>query len=210
MRHVLVADDHEVTRRGVSEIVREAFDGVQIHEAQDSASVAALLDACKWDLILLDVMMPGEDVMTTLGRIRAVDPGVPILILTAALELEYVIQTMKAGANGLIHKHRAADELLDAIRRVANGGTYLHADTAAAIATSLRQERTPLPHEQLSEREMEVFCLIALGKAVKEIAWDLGLSDKTVATYLARIREKTGLTTHVEIARYALQNRLVE
>jgi two-component system invasion response regulator UvrY len=121
-----------------------------------------------------------------------------------------VIETMKAGANGLIHKHHAADDLLLAIQRVAGGGTYLHADTAVAIARTLQAPKAVLPHEALSEREMEVFRRIALGSAIKEIGFELGLSNKTVATYLARIREKTGLNGHVEIARYALQHRLVD
>lgn len=210
MRNILIADDHEVTRRGIREIVRDAFADVAIYEAFDAASLLTQLDARAWDLILLDVMMPRSNVLDVLAKIRGSNATVPVLVLTAATEIEYVVQTMKAGANGLIHKHRASDDLLEAIRRVAGGGTYLHSESAIAIATLLRENKPALPHTRLSEREMEIFRLIALGRAIKDIAGDLGLSAKTVATYLGRIREKTGLTSHVEIARYALHNGLVD
>ncbi len=210
MNHVLIADDHAVTRRGIRELLRDAFDGVQVVEVADGHAVLAELSSQAWDLILLDVMMPGPGILELLGAIRAAAPGAPVLVLTASNEIEYVIETMKAGASGLIHKHHAADDLLHAVQRIADGGTYLHADTAAAIARTLQGRKPTLLHHDLSERELDIFRRIALGRAIKEIGFDLGLSDKTVATYLARIREKTGLTSHVEIARYALKNGLVD
>jgi len=210
MNHVLIADDHAVTRRGIRELLRDAFDGVQVAEVADGHAVLAELPSQAWDLILLDVMMPGPGILELLGAIRAAVPGAPVLVLTASNEIEYVIETMKAGASGLIHKHHAADDLLHAVQRIADGGTYLHADTAAAIARTLQGRKPTLLHHDLSERELDIFRRIALGRAIKEIGFDLGLSDKTVATYLARIREKTGLTSHVEIARYALKNGLVD
>jgi two-component system, NarL family, invasion response regulator UvrY len=210
MHYVLIADDHEVTRRGVREIVQDHFENVEIQEAVDAPTLIAALPRRPWDVIIIDIIMPGGTVLETLAKIRAFDPKVPVLVLTAATETEYVVQTLKAGANGLINKHRAADELVAAITKVSNGETYLHAETAAEIATSLRTTPPALPHLTLSARELEIFRLIALGSAVKEIALDLAISDKTVATYLARIREKTGLTSHVEIARYALHHGLVD
>ena len=210
MQHVLIADDHAVTRHGLRDLLSDAFAGVQVVEVEDGSAVLAELSSRAWDLILLDVMMPGPGILDLLGAIRAVNPGVPVLVLTASNEVEYVIETMKAGANGLIHKHHAVDDLLQAVQRVADGGTYLHADTAIAIATALQRRKPALLHHGLSERELDIFRRIALGRAIKEIGFDLGLSDKTVATYLARIREKTGLTSHVEIARYALKNGLVD
>lgn len=210
MKHILIADDHEVTRRGIREIVRDAFPDATIAEASNAAAVHAQISAHPCDLLLLDIVMPGPSVLETLSKIRATHPALPVLVLTAAIELEYIVQTMKAGANGFIHKHRASDDLLAAIREVASGGTYLHSESAIAVAMSLRAVKPALPHTRLSERELEIFKCIARGRAVKEVAGDLGISDKTVATYLARIREKTGLTSHVEIARYALQNGLVD
>ncbi|WP_088287372.1 response regulator transcription factor [Ideonella sp. A 288] len=210
MRHVLIADDHAVTRRGVRELVLERYPDVEVTELADGDAVLEQLPTRTWDLMLLDVMMPGPGIIELLGRIRGREASVPVLVLTGSSEIEYVIETMKAGANGLLHKHQAADELLMAIERVTAGGTYLLAETAAAIARSLRQRKPTLPHEDLSERELDIFRRIALGRAIKEIGFDLGLSEKTVATYLARIREQTGLISHVDIARYALKNGLVE
>lgn len=209
MRHILIADDHAVTRHGLRELLRDAFDGVQVLEVGDGDAVLAALPTQAWDLLLLDVMMPGPGILGLLRAVRAVNPGVPVLVLTASDETAYIVETMKAGANGLIHKHHAVDELLQAVRRIGDGGTYLHADTAIAIARALQQSKPTLLHCDLSERELDIFRRIALGRAIKEIGFDLGLSEKTVATYLARIREKTGLTSHVEIARYALKNGLV-
>jgi two-component system invasion response regulator UvrY len=210
MRNVLIADDHAVTRHGIRQLLRDAFDGVEVVGVGDGNAALAELSSRPWDLILLDVMMPGPSILEMLARIRAVDSSVPVLVLTASSEIEYVIETMKAGANGLIHKHHAVDDLLEAVQRIAEGGTYLHAETAAAIAKTLHARKPTLPHHDLSERELDIFRRIALGRAIKEIGFDLGLSEKTVATYLARIREKTGLTSHVDIARYALKNGLVD
>ena len=206
MKNVLIADDHAVTRRGIAALIQEYDGGAEIVEVSDGQAVLAQLPARPWDLILLDVLMPGPGIVDLLGSLRAQNAHVPVLVLTASDELEYVVQSMKAGANGLVHKHRAVDELVTAIEKVAAGGSYLHGDTAVEIAQSLRTQAPRLAHLGLSERELDVFRRIALGQAVKEIGFDLGLSEKTVATYLARIREKTGLVSHGEMARYALKN----
>ncbi len=207
MQFVLIADDHEVVRRGVREILQDHFEHVTVQEVADAASLLVQLPMRPWDLIILDIMMPGSLILETLAGIRGFDAKVPVLVLTAATEVEYVVQTLKAGANGLVHKHRATEDLVAAITKVSGGETYLHPDTAAEIAKNLR---APPPHTTLSERELEIFRLIALGRAIKEIAADLAISDKTVATYLGRIRDKTSLTSHVEIARYALRHGLVD
>lgn len=210
MHKILIADDHDVTRRGIVEIVNDDFPGAAITELRTFTAVTETVDGAGWDLILLDIMMPGGQILDVISHIRRADPKVPILVLTAATELEYVLQTMKAGANGVIHKHLASDDLVLAIRQVAGGGSYLHPDTAVAIARTLNEPSPLLPHHSLSARERDIFCRLARGRVIKEIAGDLGISDKTVATYLARIRGKTGLTGHVEITRYALLNKLVD
>ncbi|MBL8362712.1 MAG: response regulator transcription factor [Rubrivivax sp.] len=210
MKHVLIADDHAVTRRGLREIVRELYPDAQVGEAIDGDAALAQLDTQPWSLLLLDVMMPGPGILPLLTAVRERHPTMPILVLTATTEIEYVIETMRAGANGLVHKHQADTELEQAIERVTAGGHYLHADTAAALARSMHQKQPTHPHLALSERELDIFRRIALGQAIKEIAYDLGLSSKTVATYLERIRKKTGLTGRVEMARYALHNGIVD
>lgn len=210
MSSILIADDHAVTRRGVRELLAESFEGVEIVEAENGAGLRAVVGTRAWRLVLLDVMMPGITVLESIAEVRRHHPTAPILVLTAATEIEYLLETMKAGANGLIHKHRASDELLEAIRRVEAGGTYLHADSAGEIARRLNAQTPLMPHQLLSERELEVFRAIAVGLAVKEIAGKLGISEKTVATYVGRIREKTGLQGGVAIARYALKHQLVD
>lgn len=209
---VLIADDHEVTRRGLREILTEGIEDALVGEASTTSEVERLLEPPNvWDLVLLDVLMPEKSVLEVITAIREQSPAPAILILTAVQEIEYVAQTMAAGAKGFIHKHRAADELLSAVHVVAAGGTYLHPETAAAVAARLHDPiRESKRHEQLSSREMAIFQRIALGLVPKEIAAELGLSEKTVSTYLGRIRKKTGLTSYVEIARYALRNGLVD
>jgi DNA-binding NarL/FixJ family response regulator len=210
MQHVLIADDHAVTRHGLRELLLDAFDGVQVTEVGDGHAVLAQLPTRAWGLLMLDVLMPGPGILDLLRAIREVNATVPVLVLTASHETAYIVETMAAGANGLIHKHHAVDDLLQAVQRIADGGTYLHADAAAVVARSLQARKSALIHDDLSDRELDIFRRIAVGRAIKEIGFDLGLSDKTVATYLARIREKTGLNSHVDIARYALKNGLVD
>lgn len=209
MNSVLVVDDHEVTRRGVRELLLDANPGVEFEEASDGAALARLLPTRAWSLVVLDAMLPDASLLETLALIRG-GSAVPVLVLTAAVELEFVIQSMKAGANGLIHKHRASQDLVEAARCVAAGGTWLHPETAGQVAAALREPPQTLATHDLSGRELEIFKRIALGQTIKEIAGELALSDKTVATYLTRIREKTGLQSHVEIARYALKHQLVD
>jgi len=210
MKNILVADDHEVTRRGVREILHDAFNGVNVVEVGSGTAALAVLPELGWDLILLDIAMPGPSIVDVIAGIRAHDAAVPILVLSGMTEPEYAVSTIRAGANGLVHKHRASDDLRDAMTMVTEGGTYLHPDTAIAIASQLRTEPLADAHFKLSSRELEIFLLIAVGKTVKVVAAKLELSDKTVATYITRIRDKTGLTNHVEIARYALRHGLVD
>lgn len=210
MRRVLIADDHEVTRRGIRDILLDHFPDLKVVEAADADSAYSHLSSRDFDLLILDLLMPGEPVLKNIARIRSQFPRLPILILTAATETEYIVETMRAGANGLIHKHRASSELIEAVGRVCSGGSYLHPESAVAVAATLREGKEEALHDRLSERELEVFRLIAVGFSIKEIALQVSLSEKTVATYLARIREKTGLNSHVDIARYALHRGLVD
>jgi DNA-binding NarL/FixJ family response regulator len=206
----LIADDHSITRRGLAELLRDVYPTVVIGEADDALSTLEKVGEERWDILLLDAMMPGSEGMELTRAIRAIAPALPILMITAAVELEYVLQAMNAGVNGLIHKHRAGDEMVEAIRQVASGETYLHPDTALQIAQDRQSRKAAPPHERLSHRELEIFRGLARGRAVKEIAGDLGISAKTVATYVARIRQKTGLGSYVDITRYALHHAMVD
>lgn len=208
MLSVLIADDHEVVRRGLKDLLHSEFAELEIGEASNGDELAALLIQRRWSLILLDVIMPGRNVIDMLADIRRADPQVPILILTVMAEPQYAVRALKAGANGYITKQHAGDELIAAVHKVLAGGTYLTDETVLALATG--KAATVAPHDSLSERELAVLRLIAHGRPVKAIAHELSLSAKTVATYITRIRDKTGLYTYVEMTRYALQHRLVD
>lgn len=210
MDRILIADDHQVTRRGLQEILREEFREISFGEARDADEALRLAEDSEWDLILLDIVMPGMGVIELIGAIRGECPDTPILILTAVTEQEYVVRTLQAGANGFISKQHAADELITAVRKVMGGETFLTGEGISHLAASLRGDDQELPHRKLSKREMQVFIHIAQGRTIKEIGGELNLSDKTVGTYLARIKEKTGLISYVEIARYAMRHHLVD
>jgi DNA-binding NarL/FixJ family response regulator len=209
MRNILLADDHAVVRRGIRDIILEAFEDIDVREATDASMALDFFGEQRWALVLLDIHMPGPNILDLLARIREQDPGVPILILTASHESEYIGATMKAGANGFIHKDRSQHELLVAIAEVMAGRQYVQQGIALEVAQSLCKQLPKGTHKHLSAREMAVLRRLALGRVNKEIAFDLGVSGKTVATYLARIKEKTGLSSRVEIARFALSTGLV-
>lgn len=210
MLNILIADDHEVVRRGLKDVLQEGFPKLHVGEAEDFHTVLAFLSKKKWDLIILDIIMPGPNIGEVIAKIRSVEPDLPILILTGIAEHEFAVTTLKAGANGYITKQYASVELINAVKKVLAGEPYLSNEALAGVAASLRQTNDKQTHELLSPRELEIFILIATGKSVKEIAGELGVSDKTIATHIARIKEKTGMMTYVEMTRYALRHKLVE
>ena len=207
---VLIADDHAVTRRGMKDLVLDTLAVGVVVEAANTDEILEALPDHDWGLILLDLRMPGIGIVETIRRIRERLSAVPVLVVTAVTEVEYVVEVMKAGATGFVEKSRSDDELATALREVALGKPYLHPDTAQQTAAVVWGPTASQPHHSLSDREMAVFICIAKGLSVKDIAADLHISDKTVATYLARIRTKTGISSHVEIARYAIHNKLVD
>lgn len=208
MLNVMIADDHEVVRRGLREILHESFDEIHVMEAADSDHVLELLEGQPCQLLLLDIVMPSMNVIDLIEMIEKRYPGTRILVLTAIEETEYAVRTMRSGASGFISKHQATADLVAALRQVLAGGTYLSAEAMRALTTAAG--RTSAAHESLSQRELSVLCCIARGKAIKEVAFEMNVSSKTVATYVMRIKEKTGLQSYVDMARYALQHRLVE
>jgi len=210
MTRVLIADDHQVVRHGLRQILQDEFKEFHIGEANDSAQAVELVASKTWDLVLLDINMPGRGGLDALAEIRRLRPKLPILVLSAAPEAEYAVRALKAGAAGYINKQFASDELIVAVRKVMGGGMYASGMVAETLLSGLKAGGEKALHEKLSDRELHVFHLIGMGRSVKEIAAELSLSDKTVATYLARIKEKTGLKSYVEITRYAFQNKLVE
>lgn len=210
MPKILIADDHVVVRRGLKQILSDEFPDLTAVEAMDATSTLALLAESTWDLVLLDLNMPGMDGLELLSEIKRTQPSTPVIVLTVASESIYAAKAVQQGAAGFINKRDAADELVTTVRHVLAGKSHFSAETLKHVAQLFMGTPQLEPHARLSPREFAVFQRIALGRAVKEIAYDLQLSEKTVATYLDRVREKTGLKSHVEIARYALQKKLVE
>jgi DNA-binding NarL/FixJ family response regulator len=209
MKRILIIDDHEVVRRGLKDILGEALPGAIVGEAGSSRAAAEHLVQATWDLVLLDLHLPGRSGLELLTDIRREHPNLPVLVLSAFAEEDYAVQAIRLGASGYLTKESASDELRAAVNKALAGGKYVTATLAERLARTLGGQLDQKPHEALSPRELQVLCLIAQGKTLKEIAADLGLSEKTVGTYRTRISDKTGLRTNVELARYAIQHQLV-
>lgn len=210
MMRVLIADDHAILRRGLIEILRRELKDAVCGEAESAAQVLAQVHSHNWDLVILDVTMPGRSGVDVLADLKRVRPKLPVLILSMHAEDQYGKRVLKAGASGYLNKDSAPEELIKAIRKVLAGGRYVSPALAEVLAVDLGRGADQPPHERLSDRELEVLRLIGSGKAVSQIAEVLHLSATTISTYRTRILEKMGLSTTAELMNYALRNRLVE
>ena len=207
---VLIADDHAVFRRGLRETIGEAFPKVTFGEAKTAQETVECVRRQDWEIVILDISMPGKSGLDILDDVRRLRPKLPVLFLSMHPEEQYARRALKSGAAGYLTKDSIPEELKEAVRRILTGGRYVSATLAERLAFDLRKGAdTPL-HELLSAREFQVLRMIASGKSVKEIANDIALSVKTVSTYRARILQKTGMKTTAELIRYALQTQLVD
>lgn len=210
MTKILIADDHEVVRRGLKGILMDEFPKLKIGEARTSQETLDVAEKTEWDIVLLDINMPGRSGLDVLADLRRLHPAVPVLVLSAYPEEDFALRALKLGAAGYLTKQSASDELLFALRKALQGGKYVTASLAEKLAASLAGEAPAEPHDLLSNRELQVLRLIASGKTIKEIASELCLSEKTIGTYRMRIAEKLHLSTNVELTRYALQHKLAD
>ncbi len=210
MTRVLIVDDHEVVRRGLKQILMDEFKDLEVGEAGDARQALEAAHKKPWDIVLLDINMPGRSGLEVLEDLRRLRPELPVLVLTAFPEADFAIRSFKLGACGYVNKQSASDELLAALRKALAGGRYITPGLAEKLAATVAGEVASAPHETLSNRELQVLRLIASGRTIKEIAAQLSLSEKTVGTYRTRISEKMGLATNVELTRYALQHKLVD
>jgi len=207
---VLISDDHAVFRRGLRETLAEAFPRVAFGEATTAQETLDQVRCQDWDVVILDISMPGKSGLDILDDLKRLRPKLPILLLSMHPEQQFARRALKAGAAGYLTKDGVPEELKQAIKKITAGGRYVSATLAEKLALDLR-EGADLPlHELLSDREFQVLRMIASGKTVKEISVDLSLSVKTVSTYRARIMEKTGMKTNADLIRYALQSQLVD
>jgi two-component system invasion response regulator UvrY len=206
---VLIADDHAVVRRGLIQILTDACKTLTVGEARDAQEVLRLARERDWDIVVLDISMPGRNGLEALKELRQVCPRTPVLILTTHPEEQYAIRVFRAGAAGYMTKESAPEHLVEAVRRVTAGRRYVSPALAELLAASVGDDEK-LPHESLSDREYQVLCMIASGKTVGQIARELSLSDKTISTYRARILEKMGMKTNADLTHYAISNRLTQ
>jgi len=209
MIKILVADDHTIVREGLKQIVADVGDMMVADEAGNGQEALQKIREGDYDVILLDISMPGRSGLEVLKDIRAERPKLPVLILSMHSEEQYAVRALRAGASGYLTKASAPDELIGAIRKVSRGRKYVTASLAEKLALELDVDIRKPPHEMLSDREYQVMLMLASGKAVKEIADELCLSVKTISTYRSRILEKMNMKKNAELTLYAIQNSLV-
>lgn len=210
MIKVLIADDHPIVRQGLRQILAGTPDMEVAGEAVNGQEALDQVRAGGWDVLVLDMTMPGRSGFDILKELKHEQTHPPILVLSMHAEEQFAVRVLKAGASGYLTKENAPEELVKAIRKVVSGGKYISPDLAESLAFGLDAGSDHLRHEMLSDREFQVMRLTASGKTLAEIAETLSLSAKTVSTYRARLLEKLNLKTNAELVRYALENGLIE
>ena len=210
MTRVLLVDDHAVVRRGVRDILTEALGKVAFGEAAKPSEALEKLQQETWDVVVLDISLPGRGGVDALRDMKRLRPAVPVLVLSMHAEEHYALRALRAGAAGYVNKEGAAEELAGAVRKVLMGGTHVSARLAETLAKGLRDDSSRPLHDRLSDRELEVMRGIAAGKTVKEIGAGLALSEKTISTYRTRLLEKMQMHSNAELVQYALREGLVE
>ena len=210
MIRVLLADDHAMVRAGLKELLAATGDIQVAGEAANGQEVLAQVRERDYDVAVLDMSMPGRNGIELIKLVKAEKAKLKILVLSMHGEAQYAVRALKAGASGYLTKESAADQLVAAIRRIAAGGAYVTPETAQRLALDAAQRTEAAPHTLLSDREFQVFQMIANGAAVGAIAKQLSLSVKTVSTHKTRIMEKMGLANQSELIRYAIENKLLD
>lgn len=206
---ILIADDHTIVRQGVKMLLTEAYPLAEITDVSDSASVIRNASATKWDVIICDISMPpGDSGLEAIKKIKEHAPKTPVLILSMHAPDQYALRAIKAGAMGYLNKGAATLELVTAVNRVISGKKYLSEDVAYILADAVEQKHDQSV-EHLSDREFEVFKLLASGKSVSDISKQLMLSTNTISTFRLRVFDKMGFRNNLELIKYAIDNKIV-
>ena len=209
MIKVIIVDDHPVVRRGLKQILQEESDVKVVGEAENAQEAFKIIRRTDCNAVVLDISLPGASGVEILKQLKYEYKKLPVLILSVHPEEQYAVRVMKAGASGYLTKESAPEELVKAIRKIISGGKYVSSSLAEKLMTDIDASGKPR-HEKLSDREFEIMRMIARGKAIKTIAEELNLSEKTVSTYRTRLLEKMNMTTNAEIISYVLKNKLIE
>jgi DNA-binding NarL/FixJ family response regulator len=206
---ILITDDHPIVRQGLKQLLRETFESIIVDEAGNGAEALDKIKKEKYDIVLLDIAMPGMNGLEVLKEIQKFNKTLPVLIISIYPEDQYALRCLKAGASGYLTKDTASDELTLAVERILSGKKYVSPTLADKLARHLNEGTPKLPHELLSDREDQVMRYIASGKTATEIAAELSLSVKTINTYRNRILKKMQIKNSAELIRYAVQNQLL-
>lgn len=210
MIKIVIADDHAIVRKGLKQILDDTMEMKVEAEAGNSQELMEKLHQQEFDVVILDITMPGRSGLEVLKDIKAEFPKLPVLVLSVHREEQYAVRTLRSGAAGYLNKKSAPDELIEAIRVVSTGKKYISNSVADTLVTSLDSDSNKPPHETLSDREYQVMCMIASGKSVSTISKDLNLSVKTISTFRSHILRKMNMKDNAEITHYAIKNQLVE
>jgi DNA-binding NarL/FixJ family response regulator len=210
MLNILIADDHPIVREGIRQVIENNFEVNVIDEVGTSQEVLEKVWKQHYDIILLDISMPGRSGLEVLRQLRREQYQSPILILSVHPEKQYAVRALKAGASGYLTKMSATEELEDAIRILLKGEKYISSSLAKALAEYIESGERESPHEILTDREFEVMSMIAAGNSLKEIAHELTLSVKTISAHRAHILKKMNMSSNAELIRYAIERNLLE
>ena len=210
MLRVLIADDHEIVRKGLVKVLAETLQPIKVDEARNGTETMSMILKSEYNLVVLDLKMPGKSGLDVLKEIKQHRPKLPVLILSMHPEEQFAVRAIRAGASGYLTKECAGDELVLAIRKVLKGGRYISGSLAQILAEDLDSASEKPLHEILSDREYQVMLMIASGKTVGAIAKELCLSVKTISSYRSNILLKTRMKNNAEITHYAIMNKLVE
>jgi len=210
MIRVLIADDHAIIRKGLARILADIPDAVTVDEACNGEEALVMIEGNDYDLVLLDISMPGKGGFEVLNEIRSSKPGVPVVMFSMHPEEQYALRSLRAGASGYLTKDRAVDELLVAIKKVLSGGKYISDSLAQKLAFGLLKDVGKPLHETLSDREYQVMRMIASGKMLREISAELSLNVQTISTFRARLLRKMRMKSNAELTHYAINNNLLD
>jgi DNA-binding NarL/FixJ family response regulator len=210
MIRIVIADDHTIVREGLKQILAAVGDLTVVGEARDGQEVLQQVRAADFDVLLLDMSMPGKSGTELIKQVKDEKPKLRVLVLSMHQEHQYAVRAIKAGASGYLTKDSASTQLVTAIRKISTGGAFISAEVAEALALSAMSQSEGSPHTALSDREYQVFRMLASGTSVSDIAARLNLSVKTVSTHKSRLLEKLGVHNQTELVHYALKHRLID